>query len=118
MTPEPDYDAEMRLAEGVTCDDCAHAKRCFAFGYSTPGRTSCDFWPSRFRAPLADNVITDPTRATAERQPEPRDTDKKAALETARKRVEEINAREAERLRLAGVKRTRQGKQQAKGMAT
>lgn len=49
---EPDYDAEMRLPEGVTCDGCAHAKRCFGMGFSTPGRTSCDFWPSRFRAEL------------------------------------------------------------------
>ena len=48
---EPDYDAEMRLPEGVTCDLCFHAKRCFGIGYSQPGRTSCDFWPSRYRAP-------------------------------------------------------------------
>jgi hypothetical protein len=46
---EPDYDAEMRLPEGRTCDDCAHAKRCFGFGFSTPGRTSCDFWPNKYR---------------------------------------------------------------------
>ena len=45
---EPDYDAEMRLPEGKRCDDCAHAARCFGFGFSTSGRTSCDFWPSRF----------------------------------------------------------------------
>jgi hypothetical protein len=51
---EPNYDAEMKLAEGVTCDDCTHAKRCFGFGFSTPGRASCDFWPSRFhRAALS-----------------------------------------------------------------
>lgn len=48
MICEPDYDAEMKLPEGKRCDDCAHAKRCFGFGFSTPGRTSCDFWPSRF----------------------------------------------------------------------
>lgn len=48
---EPDYEAEMRLPEGATCDGCASAKRCFGFGFSTPGRTSCDFWPSRYRAP-------------------------------------------------------------------
>jgi hypothetical protein len=48
LTEEPDYPAEMRLAAGVTCDDCAHSRRCFAFGFSTPGRTSCDFWPSRY----------------------------------------------------------------------
>lgn len=51
---EPDYDAEMKLPVGASCDDCASAKRCFAFGYSTTGRTSCDFWPSRFRALLAN----------------------------------------------------------------
>ncbi len=45
-----DYDAEMRLPTGVSCDDCAHSKRCFGFGFSESGRTSCDFWPSRFRA--------------------------------------------------------------------
>ena len=50
---EPDYDAEMRLAEGVTCDVCAHAQRCFGFGFSKPGATSCDFWPIRFRAKIA-----------------------------------------------------------------
>lgn len=50
MSTEPDYDAEMRLPDGVTCDGCAHHKRCFGFGFSTPGRTSCDFWPNRFAA--------------------------------------------------------------------
>lgn len=60
MAREPDYDAEMRLPGGLTCSDCAHAKRCFGFGFSSPGRTSCDFWPSRFRA-LADSTPKDPT---------------------------------------------------------
>jgi hypothetical protein len=45
---EPDYYADMRLPEGITCDDCRHAKRCFGMGFSEAGRTSCDFWPSRF----------------------------------------------------------------------
>lgn len=54
-TREPDYDAEMRLPEGLTCDACFHAPRCFGFGFSTPGRTSCDFHPSRFRAPPPEN---------------------------------------------------------------
>ena len=49
LSTEPDYDAEMRLAPGVTCDDCAHCRRCFAFGFSEPGSTSCDFYPNRFR---------------------------------------------------------------------
>ncbi len=47
---EPDYDAEMRLPVGKTCDDCVHSRRCFGFGFSEAGRTSCDFWPTRFRA--------------------------------------------------------------------
>jgi hypothetical protein len=48
-TPEPDYEAEMRLPPLATCDDCSHAKRCFGLGFTTRGATSCDFWPSRFR---------------------------------------------------------------------
>lgn len=51
MSAELDYDAEMRLPEGVRYNDCFHARRCFGIGYSQPGRTSCDFWPSRYRAP-------------------------------------------------------------------
>lgn len=47
---EPDYAKEMQLPDGLTCDDCVHARRCFGFGFSKPGRSSCDFWPSRFRA--------------------------------------------------------------------
>lgn len=48
LTSEPDYDAEMRLPSGATCDDCRHAARCFGLGFITTGRASCDFWPSRF----------------------------------------------------------------------
>lgn len=47
---EPDYDAEMRLPTGKTCDDCVHSRRCFAFGFSQAGRASCDFWPTKFKA--------------------------------------------------------------------
>lgn len=47
---EPDYAAEMKLPEGRTCGDCRHARRCFGFGFSKPGRSSCDFWPSRYSA--------------------------------------------------------------------
>lgn len=66
MSVEPDYAAEMRLADGVRCDDCAHAPRCFGFGFgfSKPGRTSCDFWPSRYRPSAAD---------TSDRSAMPRD---------------------------------------------
>lgn len=49
-TAEPDYAAEMKLPEGRTCDDCAHSRRCFAFGFAKSGNTSCDFWPNVFRA--------------------------------------------------------------------
>ena len=44
--------------------------------------------------------------------------DKPAALEAVKLRIAEIDAREAERLRLAGQKRARQSKLQAKGMAS
>ena len=61
---------DMMLPEGKTCDDCAHINRCAAFGFThragdidtypgpnmgkgQPGRTSCDFSPSRFRLPKA-----------------------------------------------------------------
>lgn len=46
---EPDYDAEMKLPDGKSCDDCIHSKRCFSLGFSVTQRKSCDFWPSRFR---------------------------------------------------------------------
>lgn len=46
---EPDYDAEMKLSDGKTCDDCFHARRCFGMGFSSTGRKSCDFYPSRYR---------------------------------------------------------------------
>lgn len=47
--PEPDYDAEMKLPDGKTCEDCAHWKRCKGFGFTVAGATSCDFHPSRWR---------------------------------------------------------------------
>lgn len=51
---EPDYAAERRLAEGVTCASCAHGARCDGlFGAVRRGFTSCDFWPSRFVAAAA-----------------------------------------------------------------
>jgi predicted DNA-binding protein (UPF0251 family) len=43
--------------------------------------------------------------------------DKPTALAAAKARIVEINAREAERLRLAAMKRARQAKSAAKGMA-
>lgn len=50
-----DYAAERRLPPGLTCDDCRSAKRCFAFGFSKPGCTSCDFWPNLFAWTVADH---------------------------------------------------------------
>ena len=44
----PEHEA-MKLPLGKTCDDCRHSKRCFALGYSETGRTSCDFYPSKYR---------------------------------------------------------------------
>ena len=47
---EPDYAAEMKLPAGKICDDCRHAEAgCFKMGFTTPGRTSCDFWPNHYR---------------------------------------------------------------------
>lgn len=43
---------------------------------------------------------------------------RRAALDAAKARIAQINDREAERLRLAGVKRVRQAKQRAKGIVT
>lgn len=39
----------MLLDDGVTCDECWHSEnRCFPIGYSSKGRTMCDFYPSQF----------------------------------------------------------------------
>lgn len=43
-----DYDADMKLPEGKTCGDCCHIRRCKAFGFTWPERTSCDFYPNKF----------------------------------------------------------------------
>jgi predicted DNA-binding protein (UPF0251 family) len=43
--------------------------------------------------------------------------DKPTALAAAKARIAQINANEAERLRLAAMKRARQAKSAAKGMA-
>lgn len=49
MKPERD----LRLPPKKTCADCAHIRRCSAFGFSWPERNECDFWPVRFRPPAA-----------------------------------------------------------------
>lgn len=55
---EIDYDAAMRLPAGKTCVDCVHCRKCCAMFGHVPADTSCDFYPSRFRA-------ADPSPATA-----------------------------------------------------
>lgn len=39
----------MRLPEGKTCGDCAHVRRCEAFGFTRNAQeTVCSFHPRRF----------------------------------------------------------------------
>jgi hypothetical protein len=48
---EPNYEMERRLPAGITCAACRHGSRCDGlFGAVRRGFTSCDFWPSRFKA--------------------------------------------------------------------
>ncbi len=54
---EPDYRKEMQLPTGKTCADCAHVRRCTAFGYTTATDTACDFWPSRYREVATPNEV-------------------------------------------------------------
>lgn len=58
-TKEWGFQYNMLLDDGVTCDDCGHAKRCFALGYSASGSTTCDFYPNRFR-PKRKEKASDP----------------------------------------------------------
>lgn len=53
MSANDDRD-DMKLPEGKTCADCAHAHRCEIFGF-TPAltETTCSWSPSRFRLPRA-----------------------------------------------------------------
>ena len=45
-----DYDVAMRLPEGKKCGDCIHVDRCVrVLGCTKPERTSCDFFPNKFR---------------------------------------------------------------------
>lgn len=36
------------LPDGKNCSSCAHVSRCCAFGFSSPNRVNCDFFPSRY----------------------------------------------------------------------
>lgn len=58
----PDYDAEMTLPPGKTCSDCVHLRRCMrVLGCTSPERTSCDFYPNRFRQrPVLTGLLADP----------------------------------------------------------
>lgn len=54
---EPNYAAERKLPEGMTCANCQHGARCEGlFGAVRRGFTSCDFWPSRFRCVYCDGT--------------------------------------------------------------
>lgn len=54
-----DTESCMNLPDGKTCGDCMHARRCIAMFGHTATDTYCDFYPRRFREPVApttDNV--------------------------------------------------------------
>jgi hypothetical protein len=65
---EPDYAAERRLPDGVTCAACVHAPRCDAlFGAVRRAFTSCDFSPSRYK-PSGEQIFS-PSFAAEEKKP-------------------------------------------------
>jgi hypothetical protein len=39
----------MELPEGQTCEDCVHVGYCTGLGVTTRDRTSCDWFPRRFK---------------------------------------------------------------------
>lgn len=46
------------LPVGKSCGDCAHIKRCEAFGFTdSRERVECDFGPSRFREKAAPETV-------------------------------------------------------------
>ena len=45
---EPNYDQDMKLPEGKTCDLCFAFRFCNGIGCTWAGRTECDYWPNRF----------------------------------------------------------------------
>lgn len=48
---DPDYAADRKLPEGLTCAACRNGPRCDGlFGAVRRAFTTCDFWPSRFLA--------------------------------------------------------------------
>ena len=48
-TKERDYEAEMKLPDGWTCDDCRFFRYCCRLIGNVAGNTSCDWAPSRFQ---------------------------------------------------------------------
>ena len=47
----------MELPAGETCGGCVWLARCTALGFtSSPERTSCDFFPRRFRARASEDA--------------------------------------------------------------
>jgi len=40
----------MKLPWNRTCGDCLNYDRCFSLFYCSPGRTTCDWFPRRFKA--------------------------------------------------------------------
>lgn len=48
-----DEDADMKLPEGKTCNDCASIKTCKAFIGIKGTETTCDWYPVRFRPALS-----------------------------------------------------------------
>jgi hypothetical protein len=57
---EPDYRKDMDLPPGKKCGDCFASRHCIALGISTADRTSCDFWPNRFKEPKREDVEAAP----------------------------------------------------------
>ena len=51
MGNEPNYREDMQLPAGKKCGDCFASRHCIALGMTTAERTSCDFWPNRFKEP-------------------------------------------------------------------
>lgn len=65
MSDEPNYDEDMKLPPGKTCADCFASRFCIGIGCTTPERTTCDYWPNRFRERRSSGI------APAQRVPQP-----------------------------------------------
>jgi hypothetical protein len=48
----------MKLPDGTTCGNCAHIRRCLAFGFSDSEKQStCDFFPRRFLPAAPPRIV-------------------------------------------------------------